>query len=88
MRAIIWLLTLFAVAVALALAAKMPSGLVSIFVGGYRLDLSLNLAAIALVFAYAMIYIATKGIATLLELPKSLNVGDLFKRNAPHMQAF
>jgi HemY protein len=70
MRSIIWLLTLFAVAVALALAAKMPSGLVSLFIGGYRLDLSMNLAVIALVFFYAMLYLSTKGISTLLELPK------------------
>ena len=70
MRAAIWFLTLFSVAVALATAAQHPGGLVSVFLTGYRVDVSINLAILITVTAFILLYVAIRGVSTLLALPK------------------
>ncbi len=70
MKAAIWLLTLFGVAVALAIGADHPSGLVSIFISGFRVDVSINFAVLILIASFLIIYFATRAISTLFALPK------------------
>ncbi|HCL85089.1 MAG TPA: heme biosynthesis protein HemY [Comamonadaceae bacterium] len=69
MRAALWLLALFGVAVAVALFAGNNQGTVTLFWPPYRVDLSLNLVLLLLVAGFALLYAALRGTATLLELP-------------------
>ncbi len=69
MRAALWLLALFAVAVAVALFAGNNQGTVTVFWPPYRVDLSLNLVLVLLSAGFALLYAALRGSATLLEMP-------------------
>ena len=70
MRAALWLLALFGVAVAVALFAGNNQGTVTLFWPPYRIDLSLNMVLIALFGTFALLYAALRGLATLLALPR------------------
>jgi HemY protein len=70
MRAALWLVSLFAVAVATALLASNNVGTVSIFWAPYRLDLSLNLVLFALVIILLTVHWAQRALTALFELPK------------------
>lgn len=70
MRAALWLLALFAVAVASALFAGNNQGTVTLFWPPYRLDLSLNLVLLLLTLGGATVYAALRGLAALLALPR------------------
>lgn len=70
MRAALWLVSLFAVAVASALLASNNVGTVSIFWTPYRLDLSLNLVLFALVLILLTMHWAQRALTALFELPK------------------
>ncbi len=70
MRAALWLVSLFAVAVATALLASNNVGTVSIFWTPYRLDLSLNLVLLALVLILLTMHWAQRALTALFELPK------------------
>ena len=69
MRAALWLLALFGVAVATALFAGNNQGTVTFYWPPHRLDLSLNLVILLLVGGFATVYAALRALATLLELP-------------------
>jgi HemY protein len=70
MRAALWLMSLFAVAVASALLAANNVGTVSIFWTPYRFDVSLNLVLLALVVILLTMHWAQRGFTALFELPK------------------
>lgn len=70
MRAALWLLALFAAAVASALFAGNNQGTVTLFWPPYRLDLSLNLVLLLLALGFATVYAALRGLAALLALPR------------------
>jgi HemY protein len=70
MRLALWLLGLFAVAVAVALGLSQQAGTVTVFVPPYRVDLSLNLALIGLSAFFALLYLAMRGMAGLWVLPE------------------
>ena len=70
MRAALWLLALFGIAVAIALFAGNNQGTVTVFWPPYRVDLSLNFVLLALVAAFALLYVAIQAIAALLDLPR------------------
>ena len=70
MRAALWLLALFGVAVAAALFAGNNQGTVTLFWPPYRIDLSLNLVVLSLTLGFAPVYAALRGLAALLELPR------------------
>ena len=70
MRAALWLVSLFAVAVATALLASINAGTVSIFWAPYRLDLSLNLVLFALVLILLTLHWAQRALTAMFELPK------------------
>lgn len=70
MRSIIWLVLLFGVAVIAATTLGGNDGLVSIFYGAWRTDLSLNLFVVLMLLACALIIFAARSIGSLLSLPE------------------
>jgi HemY protein len=69
MRAALWLLALFGVAVAAALFAGNNDATVTLYWAPYRVDLSLNFVLLALALAFALIYAAMRSAALLFALP-------------------
>lgn len=69
MRAVLWLLALFAVAVAAALFAGNNQGSVTVFWPPYRVDLSFNLVLLLLFGVFLVLHLALRALATLLALP-------------------
>ncbi len=70
MRATLWLLALFATAVAVALFAGNNQGTVTLFWPPWRVDLSLNLVLLLLALGFVTLHAALRGLAALLELPR------------------
>ena len=70
MRAALWLIGLFALAVAGAWLAAHNEGVVAIFLYPYRIDLSLNLFVLGLVLLIAVLLFAQKAVSALLSLPR------------------
>lgn len=70
MRAALWLLVLFAVAVAGALFAGNNQGSVTLFWPPYRIDLSLNLVLLLLLAAFLVVHTAMGALSALLDLPR------------------
>ena len=70
MRAALWLVALFGVAVAVALFAGNNQGLVTVFWPPYRVDLSLNLVVLLLLAAFLLTYAALRALAALFDLPR------------------
>ncbi|MBX3586555.1 MAG: heme biosynthesis protein HemY [Ramlibacter sp.] len=70
MRAALWLLALFGVAVAVALFAGENQGTVTLFWAPYRIDLSLNLVLLVLFGAFVLVHGALRALAALLDLPR------------------
>ena len=69
MRAALWLLALFGIAVASALFAGNNQGTVTLFWPPYRLDLSLNMVLLLLTLGFVTLYAALRALAALLALP-------------------
>ena len=69
MRAAIWFVVLFALAVALALFAGNNQGIASFFWHPYRVDLSLNMVLLLLITVFALGYAALRGFSALVMLP-------------------
>ncbi len=69
MRAALWLLGLFAVAVAMALIAGNNQGVVSVFWPPYRVDVSVNLALIALTGVFLGLHAALRALSFFVALP-------------------
>jgi HemY protein len=69
MRAALWLLALFGVAVAIALFAGDNQGTVTLFWPPYRVDLSLNLVLLLLAGAFVFLHAALRAMAALFDLP-------------------
>ena len=70
MRAVLWLLALFAVASAIALFAGNNQGTVTVFWPPWRVDLSLNLVLLALLAAFLLLHAAFGAISAMLDLPR------------------
>jgi HemY protein len=70
MRAALWLLALFGVAVAAALFAGNNQGTVTLYWPPYRIDLSLNMVVLLLVGGFVTVHAALRALAALLELPR------------------
>jgi HemY protein len=70
MRAALWLLALFGVAVAGALFAGNNQGSVTLFWPPYRIDLSLNLVLLLLVGAFFFVHAVMRALAALFDLPR------------------
>jgi len=70
LRAALWLLALFAIAVAIALFAGNNQGTVTVFWPPYRLDLSLNLVLLLLVAAFFFVHTVLGALSALFDLPR------------------
>jgi HemY protein len=70
MRAALWLLILFAVAVAGALFAGNNQGTVTLFWPPYRIDLSLNLVVLLLVASFVFVHAVMRALSALFDLPR------------------
>ena len=70
MRAALWFLALFGIAVAVAVFAGNNDATVTLYWAPYRVDLSLNFVILALVFSFALIYAAVRSAALLFALPE------------------
>lgn len=70
MKGLLWILGLFAAAVALALGARLNDGYVLFVVSPYRAEISLNLFLLVLALAFAGFYIVLRSLALALGLPK------------------
>lgn len=70
MRAALWLLALFGVAVAIALFAGNNQGTITLYWPPYRIDLSLNLVLLLLFAAFLFLHAALGALAALFDLPR------------------
>ncbi|MBK6613263.1 heme biosynthesis HemY N-terminal domain-containing protein [Ottowia sp.] len=70
MRAALWLMGLFAGAVALALFTGDNDGTVTVFWPPHRVDLSVNLVLLLLAGLFALLYATLRTLAALFELPR------------------
>jgi len=69
MRGLLWLLTLFALAVGISLAARFNDGYVLLVFPPYRAEISLNLAIILAVAGFVLLYAVLRTISLTLSLP-------------------
>jgi HemY protein len=69
MKPLLWLLVLFAAAVAVTLAARFDPGYVLVVVPPWRLEMSFVLAALALALLYLLIQVAARLFRLALSLP-------------------
>jgi HemY protein len=69
MRATLWFLGLFGVAVAIALFAGNNQGTITVFWPPYRIDLSLNLVALLLALLFFVLHVALSALAAFLAIP-------------------
>jgi HemY protein len=85
MRAALWFLALFGVAVAIALFAGNNQGTVTLFWPPYRIDLSLNLVLLLLFAGFVFLHAALGALAALFDLPRqALRWRALQKERAMH----
>ncbi len=70
MKVLLWLLTLFALAVGISLAAHYNQGYVLLVLPPYRAEISLNLAVVLLLGSFAVLYGLTRGVSLMLSLPQ------------------
>ena len=70
MRTLLWLLTLAALAVGLALAARYNDGYVLLVLPPWRVELSLNLMILLQLGSFALLYMFTRVVAHALQLPR------------------
>lgn len=70
MRALLWLLALFALAAGAAMLAGNNQGTVTLFWPPHRLDLSLNLVLVLLVAGFVALHVALRGLSALLSMPR------------------
>ena len=69
MRAALWILALFGVAVAVALFAGNNHAVVTLFWPPHRVDISLNLLVLVLAGAFVLVHFALKALSALASLP-------------------
>ncbi|MHB8948894.1 MAG: heme biosynthesis HemY N-terminal domain-containing protein [Rhodoferax sp.] len=69
MRAALWFLGLFGVAVAVALFAGNNQGTITVFWPPYRIDLSLNLVVLLLALFFLILHVALRALAALFAMP-------------------
>jgi HemY protein len=69
MRAALWFLALFGIAVAIALFAGNNQGTITLFWPPYRIDLSLNLVLLLLALLFFTLHVALRALAALFAMP-------------------
>jgi HemY protein len=84
MRALLWVVGLFALAVALPVAARYNPGFVLIVSPAHRVELSLNFAIVLLAIAFAICYFVVRALGVTLAMP-ALAAG--FRRQRERVRA-
>lgn len=69
MRAALWILALFCIAVAIALFAGNNQGTITVFWPPHRVDLSLNLVLLLLALLFLIMHVALRALAALFAMP-------------------
>ena len=69
MRAALWFLALFGIAVAIALFAGNNQGTITLFWPPYRVDVSLNLVLLLLALLFFVLHVALRALAALFAIP-------------------
>jgi HemY protein len=69
-KGLLWVLTLFALAVGIALAAHFNDGYVLLVLPPYRAEISLNLAIVLIVAGFVTLYALLRGVALTFSLPR------------------
>ncbi|MFC5301546.1 heme biosynthesis HemY N-terminal domain-containing protein [Azospira restricta] len=69
MRGLFWVLSLFALAVGLSMAARFNDGYLLLVLPPWRMEVSLNLAVAVLLAGFVLLYLILRGIALTLALP-------------------
>lgn len=87
MRIALWLLGLFAVAVAAALFAGNNPGSITVFWPPYRVDLSLNLVLVLLLLGFLTLHLAWRALAVLFALPREARLWRLRQRERNMQQS-
>ncbi len=87
MRTLLWLLTLAALAVGLALAARYNDGYVLLVLSPWRVELSLNLLILLQLIGFALLYMFTRVIAHTLQLPRRVREYRIRRRREQGEQA-
>lgn len=80
MRTLLWLLTLAALAVGLALAARYNNGYVLLVLPPWRVELSLNLMILLQVAGFSLLYLMTRVVSHALRLPGRVRAFRLQRR--------
>ena len=88
MRTLVWIVGLFAVAVGLVLAARYNTGYVLIALPTTRVELSLNLAVIAIAAAFVVAYIVLRAVFLAAALPAQARRFQARRRNDAGRLAF
>jgi HemY protein len=70
MRLLIWVIALFALAVGLTVAARYNTGYVLFALPGYRIEMSVNLAAILLLLSFLLFYAVLRSVLLALAMPR------------------
>ncbi|MFB0934514.1 MAG: heme biosynthesis HemY N-terminal domain-containing protein [Propionivibrio sp.] len=70
MRGLLWVLALFALAVGISLAMHVNDGYVLLVMPPYRAEISLNLAILLVLLAFAVLYAFLRAAALTLSLPR------------------
>lgn len=87
MRIALWLLGLFAVAVATALFAGNNPGSVTVFWPPYRVDLSMNLVLVLLLLGFLTLHLAWRALSVLFAIPREARSWRLRQRERTMQQA-
>ena len=87
MRIVLWLLALFAIAVAAALFAGSNPGSITLFWPPYRIDLSLNLVLAVLVASFLTLHLALRALSALFSIPRAARLWRLRQRERSMQQA-
>lgn len=72
MRALIWLIILFATAIGLAMAARINPGNIVLFYPPYRIDMSLNFFLLLTAVTFVLLYMVFKALGGTLGMPKKV----------------
>ncbi|MBI4755056.1 MAG: heme biosynthesis protein HemY [Betaproteobacteria bacterium] len=70
MRAVLWILALFALATGVALLARVNDGYVLVTLPPWRVEASLNFVIVALMLGFALLYLAVRALGGLLRMPR------------------
>ena len=70
MKSLLWILTLFALAAGVSLAAHFNDGYLLFVLPPYRAEISLNLTILLLLFSFVALYALLRGVAVTLALPR------------------